>query len=239
MFRVNKPDAKGGSGMTQFGRALAELNIEILCANSSQAKGRVERANRTLQDRLVKELRLADVSTIEAGNAFLPGFVESFNERFAVRAAKPDDLHRKLGIAASRISDILCHREQRYVGAQLTLSYDRKQIILERNEVSEELAGQYVELYDFPDRPLEVRWKGHLLPYRVFAKDQRVSHTAIVENKRLGHVLRIVKAQQDVHHSPTVQTNSSKGGYQKRGRRIYGPDYESGAPPAEAVEMTS
>lgn len=100
VFQVNKPDAKGGSGMTQFGRALAELNIEILCANS-----------------------------IEAGNAFLPGFVECFNERFAVRAAKPDDLHRKLGITASRISDILCHREQRYVGAQLTLSYDRKQII--------------------------------------------------------------------------------------------------------------
>ena len=50
VFRVNRPDAKGGSGMTQFGRALAELNIEIMCANSSQAKGRVERANRTLQD---------------------------------------------------------------------------------------------------------------------------------------------------------------------------------------------
>ena len=54
VFRVNRRDAKGGSGMTQFGRALAELNIEILCANSSQAKERVERANRTLQDRLVK-----------------------------------------------------------------------------------------------------------------------------------------------------------------------------------------
>jgi len=58
VFRVNKPDAQGGQGMTQFGRALAELNIEILCANSSQAKGRVERANRTLQDRMVKELRM-------------------------------------------------------------------------------------------------------------------------------------------------------------------------------------
>jgi transposase len=63
VFRINKPEAKGGQGMTQFGRALAELNIEILCANSSQAKGRVERANRTLQDRLVKELRLADIQT--------------------------------------------------------------------------------------------------------------------------------------------------------------------------------
>ena len=66
-----------------------------------------------------------------------------------------------------------------------------------------------------------------------------MSHTAIVENERLGHVLRIVKAQRDVHLSLTVQTNSSKSGYQKRGRRIYGPDYEIGAPPAEAVDMTS
>lgn len=202
-------------------------------------QGRFERTKHTLQDRLLKELRLADVSSIEAGNNFLPGFVESFNERFAVRAAKPDDVHRKLEIAASRISDILCYCKQRYVGAQLTLSYDRKRIILERDEVSEELAGQYVELYYFPDRPLEMRWKGPLLPYRVFAKDQRVSCTAILENKRLGHVLRIVKAQQDVHQSPTVQTkNSSKGGYQKRGRRIYGPNY-IGAPSADAVEMTN
>ena len=60
MFRMNR-DAQGGQGMTQFGRALAELNIEIICANSSQAKGRVERINRTLQDRLVKALRLDDV----------------------------------------------------------------------------------------------------------------------------------------------------------------------------------
>ena len=76
VFRVAKKEAKGGQGMTQFGRALCELNIEILCANSSQAKGRVERMNRTLQDRLVKELRLAGISNIEAGNAFLPGFME-------------------------------------------------------------------------------------------------------------------------------------------------------------------
>jgi hypothetical protein len=74
------------------------------------------------------------------------------------------------------------------------MSYNRTQIILERGEVSEGLAGKYVELYDFPDGRLEVRWKGQSLPYRVFSKDQRVSHTAIVENKRLGHVLAIVKA---------------------------------------------
>jgi hypothetical protein len=60
-------------------------------------------------------------------------------------------------VAPSRLNEILCHREQRYVGAQLTFHYDRKQIILERNDVSENIAGQYVELYDFADKPLEVR----------------------------------------------------------------------------------
>jgi transposase len=112
VFRVNR-DAKGGPGMTQFGRALAELNIEILCANSSQAKGRVERVNRTLQDRLVKELRLAGLRDIAAGNAFLPAFMQRFNERFAIAPANPQDLHRSLQITGNKPSDILlgtgCH----------------------------------------------------------------------------------------------------------------------------------
>jgi len=226
VFRVNRPDAMGGSGMTQFGRALAELNIEILCANSSQAKGRVERANRTLQDRLVKELRLAGICDMAAGNLFLPSFVEHFNERFALPAQKTENLHRALHVKATQLTDILCHREQRHVSQQLTMAYDRKQIILERSEISEKLAGQYVEIYDFIDQPLEVRWKGHLLPYRVFSKDQRVSHTAVAENKRLGHALAMVKAQQDIKHVPKVMTNSAKGGYKKNPRRLYGPDYK-------------
>jgi Helix-turn-helix domain len=240
VFRVNKPDAKGGSGMTQFGRALAELNIEILCANSSQAKGRVERANRTLQDRLVKELRLENVCDIDAGNVFLPGFLQRFNARFALSATKPENLHRPLNVKASRLNDILCHREQRHVSEQLSLSYDRKQIILDRNELSEKLAGQYVELYDFYDRPIEVRWKGHSLPYRIFSKDQRVSHTAIVENKRLSHALALIKAQQDTTCQPQVKTNSEKIGYKKHPRKIYGsPEDNLKSPTREAVEMTA
>ena len=239
VFRVNRPDAMGGSGMTQFGRALAELNIEILCANSSQAKGRVERANRTLQDRLVKELRLAGICDMAAGNLFLPSFVEHFNERFALPAQKTENLHRALHVKATQLTDILCHREQRHVSQQLTMAYDRKQIILERSEISEKLAGQYVEIYDFIDQPLEVRWKGHLLPYRVFNKDQRVSHTAVVENKRLGHALATAKAQQDIKHVPKVMTNSAKSGYKNNPRRLYGPDYKPKIAAAPAVEMTA
>jgi len=239
VFRVNKPEAKGGSGMTQFGRALAELNIEILCANSSQAKGRVERANRTLQDRLVKELRLAGISDIARGNAFLPAFVESYNEKFAIPAARSENLHRALNVASSRLDDILCHREQRYISEQLTFHYDRQQIILERSDVSEGLVGQYVEVYDYPDRPMEVRWKGFSLPYRIFDKDQRVSPAAVVENKRLRHALSVVKAKQDSDQTVKIMTNSQKNGYKKRPRAQYGPDFVAQPTPDDAIQLTS
>jgi hypothetical protein len=72
IFRVNARDkARGGYGISQFGRALADLNIDIICANSPQAKGRVERSHSTLQDRLVKELRLAGVCDMEQGQPVL------------------------------------------------------------------------------------------------------------------------------------------------------------------------
>ena len=119
------------------------------------------------------------------------------------------------------------------------MSYDRKQIILDRNELSEGLGGKYVDLYEFPDGTLEVRSKGHTLPYRVFSKDQRVSHTAVVENKRLSHALTIIKAQQDLRNEPKVKTNSEKAGYKKNPRQLYGPDYKAKIAAAPAVEMTA
>ncbi|MCJ8150995.1 ISNCY family transposase [Shinella sedimenti] len=218
VFRVAKKDARGGQGMTQFGRALCELNIEILCANSSQAKGRVERMNRTLQDRLVKELRLSGIGSMEAGNAFLPGFIEDYNARFAVVPARPDNLHLPLNMAPDRLTEILCKREQRYVGSQLTFSFERKRIMLEETAVTRGLVGRYVETYAYADGRLDVRWKGHSLPYQVFDKDQRVTHAAITENKRLGDVLAYIKERQDERPAPDVKNNSDKNGYIKRGR---------------------
>jgi len=219
VFRVPKKDAKGGQGMTQFGRALCELNIEILCANSSQAKGRVERMNRTLQDRLVKELRLSGIDTMEAGNTFLRDFVEDYNTRFAIVPARCDDLHRPMNLAPDRLQEILCKREQRYVGAQLTFSFERKRIMLEETEVTRGLVGRYVETYAYADGRLDVRWKGYCLPYSVFDKDQRVTHAAIAENKRLGELLAYIKERQDQQEQPAVKSNSDKNGYKPRGRK--------------------
>ena len=219
--------------MTQFGRALGELNIDILCADTPQAKGRVERVNRTLQDRLVKELRLAGIAAMETGNAFLPGFTERFNARFAVTPAHPSDLHRPLDLSPGRLGDILCRRELRHVGQQLTLAYDRKLLILARNGVTEAIAGAYVEVYHYPDDRLDIRWQGHSLPYSAFDKEQRVGQGDIVENKRLTAALALVKAQQEAQgRSPRVRTNSEAGGYQARPRRRAGPP--GAAPPAAA-----
>ena len=94
-----------------------------------------------------------------------------------------------------------------------------------------------VEVYNFIDKPLEIRWKGNLLPYRVFRKDQRVTQAAVVENKRLGHALAIVKAQQDQKLEAKVLINSEKTGYKKRPRHLYGPDFVVEKPAPAAAEI--
>ena len=165
---------------------------------------------------------MAEISDLTAANAFLPGFIERFNARFAISPARPDDRHRPLNLAPDRLRDILCHRKQRHVGQQLALSYERKRIILVENETTAKLAGQYVDTYAFADGRLEVRWKGLSLPFTVFDKDQRVTHAAIVENKRLGEVLAFIKSQQDLRPPPRPKTNSERIGYRKKGRTSLG-----------------
>jgi Winged helix-turn helix len=130
IFRVNAKDAVGGDRITQFGRALMDLNIDIICANSPQAKGRVERAFGVLQDRMVKELRLAGISTVAAANAWLPGFTAGYNTRFGRQPAHAKDLHRAL-TAADNLDEILTWREVRTVTNNLTLHYDRMMLLLE------------------------------------------------------------------------------------------------------------
>ncbi len=218
VFRVANQAAKSGHGMTQFGRALNDLNIEILCANSSQAKGRVERANRMLQDRLVKELRLAGISDMAAANAFLPGFIARANARFAKTPRRPDNLHRSLNVEPDRLRDILCCRDERHVSQQLAFSYERKRIILQENEITRDLGGKYIDTYAFPDGRLEFRWKGVSLPYSVFDKDQRVTHAAITGNKRLGAVLEYIKAEQDKAPPKTRRAGKQRTTYEPTGR---------------------
>lgn len=211
IFRINKPDPTSGTGLTQFGRALQDLNIDIICANTSQAKGRVERANRTLQDRLVKELRLRDISDMDAGNQYLPIFREAFNERFAKVAFNDKDLHRPLQ-TYDDLEDTLTWQEERTVSNSLTIQYDRVVYILKPNKLTLDLKRKKVRVYDYPDGTIEIRYDGHPLPYSVFDKVQEINPTEIVNNKRLGVVLQYAQEKQkEIGYKRSQHAPSRKG----------------------------
>jgi hypothetical protein len=195
IFRVNNKDAAGGDGVTQFGRVLTELNIDIICANTPQAKGRVERAFGTLQDRLVKELRLAGISTIAAANAWLPGFMADYNRRFGRAPTNAKDLHRPLA-ETDKLDEILAWREERTVTNNLTLHYDRMMILLTPGPSTSQLRRKKVDVVNYPDGRFAVQFHGVPLPFTVFDKIQTVQPGAIVENKRLGAALALVKQHQ-------------------------------------------
>ncbi len=220
VFRVPKPN-EHMTGMTQFGRALSELNIEIICANSSQANGRVERANRTLQDRLVKELRIVGISNIEDENAFLAGFVERNNAKFAKAPAKPDNLHRALNIEPDRLAEIFRRRDKCYVTKDLTLKYDRKRIRLKVNDLTRGLVGKYVG-YSCDARwahpsPCQRRRPAlqHLRSTPTAGYPCRYHREQTPERRPRSHQGRTSKGSSP----PKVKLVSAKNGYKKTGRR--------------------
>ena len=148
-------------------------NIDIICANSSPAKGRVERANKTLQDRLVKELRLAGAATLAEGNALLPAFIADYNARFAKPPANNKDLHRPLR-AGDDLDDAFAWKEERTLSRALTLQYDKVLFILEPIEQATAAIGKRVTVVDYPDGRLSIRYRGVELAYRTFDKIRQV-----------------------------------------------------------------
>jgi hypothetical protein len=210
IFRVNAKDAVGGDRITQFGRALMALNIDIICANSPQAKGRIERAFGTLQDRMVKELRLAGISTIAAANAWLPGFIDSYNARFGRQPANAKDVHRPL-TAADNLDEILAWREPRTVTLNLTLQYDQMMLMLEPTPFARGLVRKKVEVVNYPDGRFAVQFDGTSLPFRVFDKIRTVEPGTIVENKRLGAALALVQQQQATYAPDRRRYDPARG----------------------------
>lgn len=210
--------AAGQTAPTQFGRAMAELNIATICANSSQAKGRVERANLTLQDRLVKEMRLLGISTMDAANAYVPIFIDSFNSRFAKPPRNDFDANRPVRDDED-VDLILTVREPRRVTYNLTLQYDRTMYLLTDTPGARAVMGKYVEVYDYPDGRIEVRAHGAALAYITYDRLSEIDQGAVVENKRLGHVLQaaqIVQELRDNRRSGPSRTNQTGQVRQKK-----------------------
>ncbi len=212
VFRSGKAH-ETGSSVTHFGRALYELNVDTFCANSSQAKGRVERANLTLQDRLVKELRLRGISTKEAANAYAPHFIADFNGRFGKMPRSSFDAHRPLR-DDDDLDLILTCRVPRRVSKVLTVQYDRVIYLLEDTVANRSLIHNYLDVFEYPDGRIEIRVNGAALPCVPYDRLSEIDQAAVVDNKRLGHTLQmaqVIQAQRDDRRASGSPSRTNQG----------------------------
>jgi transposase len=155
-----KEQLAGQQPMSQFERSLAELEIEVIHANSPQAKGRVERLFRTLQDRLVKEMRLAGIKSIDEANEFLKTFLPQFNRQFKKPAASKADLHRPAP-HCRELDRILCIKEERTVRNDFTVIHNSTLYQIEKVT-----RAKKVVIENRLDGTLHITYNGKDLEYR-------------------------------------------------------------------------
>ena len=218
VFRINNKNATGGDGYTQFGRAMHELNIQTICANTSSAKGRVEQAHLTLQDRLVKELRIRGISSVDAANDFADEFMADYNRRFAKAPRHDFDVHRPLE-TDDNLVEFFTWREPRRVSKSLTMHYDKVLYLIEDNELSRRDIGKYIDVWYYTDGRKELRLNGDVLPYSTYDRLQEIDQGTIVDNKRLGRTLEFIKLVQDKRDNNRSQALPAGDGPSRRRRK--------------------
>jgi transposase len=168
IFRVNAKEAAAGDGRTEFARVAERLGIELICATTPQAKGRVERANQTLQDRLVKEMRLEGVSSMEDAQAFAPQFMAMWNARFAVEPRDPAPAHRPWTQDVNALEDVLARREERVLSKALTFRCGGTLYCVKTTSPGTALRGARVSLLHYLDGTMQVRYKDRTLACTAF-----------------------------------------------------------------------
>ena len=173
---------------TQFERAVGELNIESILAYSPQAKGRVERAFQTLQDRLVKALRLARISTIEAANAWLPSYLAKHNARFVRLAADDANAHRAYAGDAQALARICAHHYERVLSKTLTCQFKGRLLVVltQSDQPRYALRAQRVKVMEHLDGKLELLWGAEALPFKTFERHQHLNASRVADDKLLN-----------------------------------------------------
>lgn len=208
VFRVNTTKAgtaetSDSNGLTQFGRAMAELKIELIFAETAEAKGRVERVNQTLQDRLVKEMRLKRINTIEEANAYLPEFIEMFNRKFAVVPKDKANLHRPL-LTTDRLDEILCEKHTRILSKQLIISYKNKQYQIRTKRPTYAMRYAPVEIREDQQGVVTIVYQEKILEYEIITLQPKAE---IVDSKQLNMKVdqikeRLLTIQRSKAHRP-------------------------------------
>jgi transposase len=191
IFRVNQPRPLGTtSGLTQFGRAMQDLDVQIICANTPQAKGRIERANQTLQDRLVKELRLQGISDINSANDFLTQFRQDYNCRFAVAPRSSHDAHRPL-LHSENLDLILTHQKVGTLSKNLTVQSNKIIYQVQTNHPDYALRNAQVTVCENAKGEVTILYKNNSLTYTIYQKSPRQAE--VVDTKTLDRQLKLPK----------------------------------------------
>jgi len=171
---------------------VTELDIEIICANSPQAKGRVERVNQTLQDRLVKELRLQGISDPARANAYVPEFMADFNRRFGVAPRDPAEAHRPL-LAVQSLDRIFTVQTPRTVSKNLTIQHQKVVYQLQVPRSTHAFRGAHVLVLEDAQEQLAIEYQGRALAFTRYQEQSRQAN--VVSSKQLDAAVEVVKAK--------------------------------------------
>jgi len=178
-------DLKGEFAKTQFARLLKELDVKIIFARSPQAKGRIERSFETLQDRLVKELRLANISSLEQANAFLDKYLPKYNAQFAIKPLRKTDLHRPTPKSLN-LDDIFCVKEYRTIGNGFTCQWRNRLFLIKNPSIT--MKKQRVCIMEHFDGTIKLKLKDkHLSFVEVTRQDIQAIDR---ENKAVQKLIR-------------------------------------------------
>lgn len=187
VFRINTTkgktaDTTDSNGLTQFGRAIKELDIGCIFAASPEAKGRVEKVNQTLQDRLVKEMRLLGICSVEAGNAYVEEFMEGFNKKFAVVPKSPVDMHRPL-LPTQNLDHIVCEKHTRMLSKQLSISFESTIYQIKTQRPTYAMRYAQVTVEKDIQGSIRIMYKGQSLAYTIIAQQPKAE---IIDSKQLN-----------------------------------------------------
>jgi transposase len=214
---------------TQFERALGQLSIEPIQARSPQAKGRVERLFQTLQDRMVKAMRLAGISTIEQANAWLEPYLQKHNEQFAVPARDPQDAHRPYTDCSQALARICAMHHQRQLSSQLSCQFEGAILQLDRHQAHAPKGRARVDIVQHGDGRIELLYAGHVLSHRGYEVHPHLRVKRTADDKNLNTKVdavvyaerrRVAKLMAQLEHQAT-----------QRSQGIHTPDIHPSPPP--------
>ena len=175
-------ELEGVEPLSEFERALKELEVEVSHAHSPQAKGRIERLFRTFQDRLIKEMRLRGIRTIEEGNRFLSEYLPVYNKRFSVRPREKEDLHRPLPRGMD-LNAILCIKTERTLRNDFTVAHNRKLY-----QIEDATKDSKVIVQDRMDGSMRITYQGQALGFREITERPIREQQPVIRRRRKTYI---------------------------------------------------